>query len=192
MGEDIHNKAYAKSKVVDKYVQSSELIVDQSFSDSMFRDLVPGRSYKLFSCFGSRRADFKTLGCLHDGIPDFVKEQFPTEYANVTDKGWNHYGFCWATIRELKVSIKTYIEKLKDPMLYYDNCEDDEYERDIYADIEENKESREAWQEDANVLSDQLIEILKTLDEMKHLHDEFEMDKLIDFDETIYLFWFDC
>lgn len=188
MGEDIHNKAYAKSKVTGKYVQSAELIINQSFSDSVFRDLVPIRSYKLFSCFGSRRADFKMLGCLHDGIPDFVKEQFPTEYANITDKGWNHYGFCWATVKELKASIKTYIEKLKDPMLYYD----DEYEHDIYADIEENKEAREAWKEDADVVADQLAAILSTLDAMKSLHDEFEMDKLIDFDETIYMFWFDC
>lgn len=152
MGEDIHNKAYAKSKVVGRYVQSSELTVDQSFEDSMFLDLVPIRSYKLFSCFGSHRADYKTLGCLHDGMPDFIKEQFPTEHANLVDNNWNHYGFCWATVGELKTSIKEYIEKLKDPMLYYDS-EDDDYERETLSDIEENKECRQEWQDDADALS---------------------------------------
>lgn len=190
MGEDIHNKAYAKSKVVGKYVQSSELIVDQSFDDSVFRDLVPGRSYKLFSCFGSHRADFKMLDCLHDGIPDFVKEQFPTEYANITDKGWNHYGFCWATVKALRESIKQYIEKLKDPLLYFDDKDDPE--REFYADPEVDKECREAWQEDADVLSSQLAAIIKTIDSMKDLYEEFKLDALVDFDETIYLFWFDC
>lgn len=190
MGEDIHCKAYVKSKIVNRYVQSSELIVDQSFEDSTFLDLVPLRSYKLFSCFGSHRADYKMLSCLHDGMPVFIKELFPTEYANLIDNDWNFYGFCWTTIRELKSSIKEYIEKLKDPALYYDG-EDDDYERESLSDIEENKEYREAWKEDADVLTVQLTEILHKIDSMTELYQEYGMEKLFDIDDVVYMFWFD-
>ena len=190
MGEDIHQKTFAKSKKTGKYINVVELISSQDFEHSAFKELVPDRFYNLYSCFGSRRADWKELSCLEYGTPPWFAEQFPTENAIHDKMGCSYYGYCWCTLPKLKACLQEYVSKLDDPAKYYDG-EDDDYEREMLEDPDEREPFIEAWKEDAANIKSYMEEMLKKIEEIEQYGQEDWMQDIFDPNEVVFMFWFD-
>lgn len=190
MGEDIHQKTYVKSKIAGKYISSAELAYSQNSEHSAFQELIPDRFYNLYSCFGSRRADWKELGNIHYGMPDWFTETFPTESRMHDRMGSSWYGHCWFTHSELKSALAEYIEKLKSPDRYFDS-EDDDIELEQLNDPETSDAFVKSWLEDAELLAQYMQKILDRLSEADSLAAEDGMSDIFDADDIVYMFWFD-
>ena len=190
MGEDIHQKTFAKSKTTGKWFDTAN--IDFDATQCMFKSLIPYRSYMLFSLFGSRRSDWKELDPSGYGIPDFIKADIPDFTAMHTRVGSGWYGYVWFTRKKLIEEIDKYIECLSSPEKYYADY-DDEYKSEILQELDEIQAAKEDWKSDANSLKAMLVEIKEELESQEVFCKE-DLDSLIDgsIDDVVYLFWFDC
>jgi hypothetical protein len=186
MGEDIHQKSFAKSKITGKWISTSE--VDFDAIPYLFEHLVPYRSYMVYSLFGSRRADWDELPASGWGIPDFIAKDLPAfAHYHATDKG-DWYGYVWFTRKQLKEGIENYIKRLESPEKYCENYDEDD-KNNFLDDVHYCKEAEDAWKEEAGCLKELLQEMLDKLNNIIEFRKE--MEKEIDVDGAIYLFWFD-
>lgn len=189
MAEDIHQHVFVKSKLEGKHVSAMNCqSVWDTHSESEFPELIDYRSYDMFSLFGSRRSDWFELSTGERGIPEFIKKDCPTFTAYVTGPEFNHYGWRWFTYPELIRGIKVYLDRLSAPEKYFIDEDTDEY-----LDIKDGKfdEIYPDWRKNAEILSNMLKEILAKLERMKQNHDEYDLQRLYDLDEVVFLFWFD-
>ena len=186
MGEDIHQKTFAKSKKTGKWIDTAN--IDFDANPEVFKHLIPFRSYSLFSLFGSRRSDWKELDASGYGIPNEVKKDLP-ELAYIHEKnlgGW--YGYVWFTRKKLLEEIDKYIDCLSSPEKYYADFDED-IRAEHLADLEEFSNALEDWKNEANALQEMLKEMKDKLKEQEWYFEEYK--DIIDFDDVIYMFWFD-
>lgn len=188
MGEDIHQKSFAKSKLTGKWFDTAS--IDFDANQEMFKQLIPYRSYMLFSLFGSRRSDWKELEPSGYGIPDFLKNDLP-EFAAFHDKTKDWYSYTWFTRKKLLEEIDRYIAELESPEKYYANFDED-YKAEMLQDLNDYPEALKDWKDDAACLKSMLEEIKSKLAEQDLQWTE-EIDSIVDgsFDDVVYLFWFD-
>lgn len=172
MGQDIHWKMYGKSCVEDRYVDLEEFGVDTS--------LYTGRSYDMFSCFGSGRSDYPHLDNLEFGMPDCL----PPTTKKFFEMDRDFHTMSWWNIQTLKHSLERYVEKLKNPGLFML----DEGFKEEYFGLKEFEESYDAESRDGVVA--QIKEILQRLDyaisDMKTWCSD-----IIDINNVIVLVYFD-
>ena len=186
MGEDIHQKTFAKSKKTGKWIDAAS--IDFDAEPEVFKHLVPFRNYKLFSLFGSRRADWKELDASGYGIPEEVKKDLP-ELADFHENNFGDwYGYVWFTRKKLVEEIDKYIDCLSSPEKYYADFDED-IRAEQLADLEEFGVALEDWLSDATTLKEMLLEIKEKLKDQEQYFEDYK--DIIDFDDVIYVFWFD-
>lgn len=210
MGEDIHFRCYVRSKKTGGYINAHD-ICSWNPEYSIFKELVEGRNYDLFSLFGSRRGNYGELPGGHYGLPDFVKGTVFDDYCR--ERGY--YGFVWFKLPELAAAVKEYADRLKNPFEYYKDDDDRLAEwtdiaacafpspavdpvvvcRDRPPDttglVRFMTAYREWLDEHRNIL-DRLAEITDRLEQYTSVNDyDCTYSKLVDIDETVFLFFFD-
>jgi len=193
MGEDLHQRVYVKSKKTGNYVNAHD-ICSWDCEYSLFKELVKGRNYDVFSLFGSRRSDYEELPYSNYGMPDFLKGSLFDDYC----RECGYYGFVWFKLPELKKAVAEYSERLKDPLRYLDP-DSDEYAdwKDFLSERRSESHSAEFMEKYGEWLSTHR-NVLDRLAEMSHDLEQYDgdryetYDKLIDIDETVFLFFFDC
>ena len=197
MGEDIHFRAFVKSKKTGNYINAHD-ICPWNPEYSTFNELVGGRNYDVFSLFGSRRSDYRQLDYANYGIPDFLKGSVFDDYC--LESGY--YGFIWFKLPDLTKAVHEYFEMLRDPLRYLDqeyDSEEFEYWTDIKNGISASAEGYQKFlhayckwlKTHANVLN--WLELTKSkLAEYPVLDTDGSVyQKLIEPDETILMFFFD-
>lgn len=188
MGEDIHQKSFAKSKLTGKWFDTA--LIDFDANQEMFKSLMPYRSYMLFSLFGSRRGNWKELEPSGYGIPDFLKNDLP-EFAAFHEQTKDWYGYVWFTRKKLKEEIDKYIACLESPGKYYADFDEDTKAENL-ADLAEFKEALEDWLHEASAIKIMLTEFKETFEEQDNRWKD-EISCAVDgtLDDVVYLFWFD-
>lgn len=195
MGEDFHQRIYVKSRKSGHYINAHDICSwDPKYS--MFRELIEGRNYEVFSLFGSRRGDYEELGSANYGIPDFLKGSVFEDYC----RECGYYGFVWFKLPGLAKAVKEYSDRLKDPFQYLDP-DSDEYAdwKDLKDSVRKGKVGIEKFMERYRAWLDGHRNVLDRLGEMSEILDEYSEEgghgeiygKLVDLNETVFLFFFD-
>ena len=205
MGEDIHTKAYIKSKVgnaAGKYV--SAMSVMPSFVTSRsedFCDLFNYRSAAVFSLFGSTKGEWAKIPQLNAGLPDWMMQDCPTDVAYLKMPTKNYYGFTWITLGDMKNALAEYRDALSDIRKYFKKFEDNEaYEplRELLDGIgnggsigSDGKSYVVSWKSNAEQISEKLQLLY---DQIVGLIDKYgtkEYRKLFDIEDAVFIYWFD-
>jgi len=105
------------------------------------------------------------------------------------DYGNSYYGFVWFTYPELVKALTEYVEMLKDPKKYFAE-DDDQWVEIMQAPKEERLAMIKSWSESATGLIKYLEEMLSSLKGIEYYRED-GYGKIIDIDETVFLFWFD-
>ena len=189
MGCDIHVKLFFWSKLTNSYITPYE-ICEYGISDSFQLETMTDRYYDFFGLFGNTtRSNYPELSRLNHGIPEGLSANFKA-LADYGMKNYCWYGWTWITMTDLRKSLKEYIEKLKNPALFF--IPDSEE----WQDIKEGIFKIEEWKSNQTSLISYLTGILQSLNELVSGKYDDDTDyqftnSICDIEKSIFVIWFD-
>ena len=203
MGEDIHTKAYIKSKVgsaAGRYV--SAMTVMPTFIANKtedFCDVFNYRSKAVFSLFGSTQGEWAKIPQLNDGFPDWLMQDCPTDAAFLKMPCKNYYGFTWIKLSDLKLALIEYRDALSDIRKYYSKFEDEAaYEplKELLDGVggsigSQGKDFIRNWNETAEGISEKLASLYKHVLSLEEKYGTPDYKALFDIEDTVFIYWFD-
>lgn len=204
MGEDIHFRMFLKRQKDGKYINAHD-VCEWNPEHTSFSEPFSGRNYDIFSLFGSGRGNYEILPSVNYGMPDFLIETDFDEYC----KNCGFYGFVWFKIHDLKKDLDEFIEKLKDPLKYYDPDSEEYFEwKELRGSGKKTKEQMiqlhnmyTIWYDTHSTMLNMVYSLHENINYFivnycsKQTSDNSfcsVYNKLFNMDETIFLFFFDC
>lgn len=211
MSEDIHFRMYLKRKG-GGYVNAHE-VCEWNPEHTAFSEPFEGRNYDVFSLFGSARGNYELLPSARFGLPDFLKGSDLDRYC----RECGFYGFVWFNVIELKNDLQGLIDRLHDPLKYFDP-DSDEYAawKDLRAPGNKTEKQMEKlhrgyseWYDEHTPMLMKAYELHEKIqrfvdmycpaeekeDEVHERPRRFDPQspyaKLFDMEETVFLFFFD-